>query len=858
MAKRGMIAVGLPAAIFLWVIAFLSVATTAWAQVQVTGPILDAKRGFADTSANFNDLQASNASWYYTWGPTSPNINGYNAMFYPMFWNGGEVTAANVANVNTVAASNAAINPTAPTYALGFNEPEVSTQANMTVASAISSWQTLSADFTGTNIKLVSPAVSDTSAGQQWLSGFMSTAKADNLKVDAVAFHWYGVSTPNDPVGAANSFLSRVDSYHNSYGLPVFITEFAIHDWGGVYTDAQIIEANREFLNVVIPGLESRSYVVGYSWYNWFSDDPLYTTTGNGNNQVLTPTTESYSYIGSIGNGTTTDAGGQNLGQHVADMAGGTLTMSSAGTVNYINALAFNSAITGAVNWTVSGSSNWVKIQSGATLNKTGANQVSFTSPVTNNGVLEVSQGTLQIGSSVSGTGSVMVNTNGTMQLTSAGRFNNAPLINVQSGGNFDYSALTSGLSLTSGHTLNNDGSGKGNVVAGTGSTVSGGGTFTGNVTANNGSTIQIGAGGAGVAARVIIDNFENYTPGAVATVATPAWTANAGTTEASIVNTGSNQVLSFGSATTAFIGVDRTLPAGTVDPNSSTAATYFFRINSATDTPNHNIGLGDQASTQTVDFTDFETQLRLKQGTSAGTFAIDARSGANFSNTLASNLSLNTWYNIWMVVHQSTDTYDIYMNTGAGNATTANKLNTSPLSFRNGTTQDLNEFLAYAGAAPIANGVSIDDIIYQSGTDLTNPEAGFNPGLTWNPATMTVNGAYTQSSTATLALNLLSPSQHDMLSVSGKATLAGILNVTFAVGAPTPQIGDAYQILQAGSISGTFSTLQLPPLTGNMAWDTSQLYTLGVIDVVPEPGSLTLLALSGLGLAGFVCRRLS
>ena len=115
--------------------------------------------------------------------------------------------------------------------------------------------------------------------------------------MDAVAFHWYGVSTPNDPVGAANSFLSRVDSYHNSYGLPVFITEFAIHDWGNVYSDAQIIEANRQFLNVVIPGLESRSYVAGYSWYNWFSDSPLY--TGSGTN--LTPTQMGWSYIGAIG-----------------------------------------------------------------------------------------------------------------------------------------------------------------------------------------------------------------------------------------------------------------------------------------------------------------------------------------------------------------------------------------------------------------------------------------------------------------------------------------------------------------------------------------------------------------------------
>ena len=50
-----------------------------------------------------------------------------------------------------------------------------------------------------------------------------------------------------------------------------------------------------------------------------------------------------------------------------------------------------------------------------------------------------------------------------------------------------------------------------------------------------------------------------------------------------------------------------------------------------------------------------------MKQGTTAGTFALDARNGGAFTRTLASGLALNSWYNIWMVVNQSTDTYDLY-----------------------------------------------------------------------------------------------------------------------------------------------------------------------------------------------------
>jgi hypothetical protein len=109
------------------------------------------------------------------------------------------------------------------------------------------------------------------------------------------------------------------------------------------------------------------------------------------------------------------------------------------------------------------------------------------------------------------------------------------------------------------------------------------------------------------------------------------------------------------------FRGVSRSFPDAAAIDNSSTA-TVVFRFNSKTDAPNHSIGQGDQASTGTVDFGDFETQLRVKQGTAAGTFALDARSGGSFISTLASGLALNTWYNIWMVVNQATDKYDLYM----------------------------------------------------------------------------------------------------------------------------------------------------------------------------------------------------
>ena len=96
-----------------------------------------------------------------------------------------------------------------------------------------------------------------------------------------------------------------------------------------------------------------------------------------------------------------------------------------------------------------------------------------------------------------------------------------------------------------------------------------------------------------------------------------------------------------------------------------------------------------------TVNFADYEAQLRLRDGSRRARILIDARNGSGFSSVLASGLALNSWYNIWMVINQTTDTYDIYMNTGTGTATAGNKLNATPLAFRNGTTSDLNTFMA-------------------------------------------------------------------------------------------------------------------------------------------------------------------
>jgi hypothetical protein len=83
-----------------------------------------------------------------------------------------------------------------------------------------------------------------------------------------------------------------------------------------------------------------------------------------------------------------------------------------------------------------------------------------------------------------------------------------------------------------------------------------------------------------------------------------------------------------------------------------------------------------------------------------------------------------------------------------------------------------------------------------------------------------------------------LSPgSQFDQVHVTGQLALDGTLNVSL-INSFSPAIGNSFHILDWTTLTGTFSTFELQPLTGK-AWDTSQLYTSGTLFVLPNRGDI-------------------
>lgn len=189
------------------------------------------------------------ASWNYIWSRNPNAALPPQVVFSPMHWNGASIESLPQYFPGWRTDEK-------PLTFLGFNEPDLSGQANMTVDSAISLWPQLEA----ADLPLASPATSW--ALGSWLTNFYAQADGLGYRVDYTAVHWY--SFPS-----ADGFINHLQSIYNIWKRPIWITEFS-SSGSGVWSD----EDNYRFLAEFLWRAEGLDWLRRYAVYSFKTDPP--------------------------------------------------------------------------------------------------------------------------------------------------------------------------------------------------------------------------------------------------------------------------------------------------------------------------------------------------------------------------------------------------------------------------------------------------------------------------------------------------------------------------------------------------------------------------------------------------------
>jgi hypothetical protein len=233
---------------------------------------LNAKKGIALTLRpigrsgswydNIPKVTKLNVTWNYSWGPTRRDSQPDFIDFLPMIWGYNN----NPNNLKATLADILALQN--PKMILGFNEPDNEDESNIAVYEALNAWPILES----ANVPLVSPSCVDPSG--DWMTTFMSEAIKRQYRVDIVGVHYYG--------GTDSSLFQNVlTSLYKAYQKPILVTEFAPADW-----QAQSPEENRyspkevlDFMKDILPWMESKDWIVGYSWFSFEINSPIGTSS---------------------------------------------------------------------------------------------------------------------------------------------------------------------------------------------------------------------------------------------------------------------------------------------------------------------------------------------------------------------------------------------------------------------------------------------------------------------------------------------------------------------------------------------------------------------------------------------------
>ena len=215
-----------------------------------------------------------NVLWWYNWNISSSSSRDleYIAIRQNQYWPSLAQNWPSL-GINTV---------------LGYNEPDSSSQANMSVSTAISAW----GDLLNAGLRVGSPATTD-GGPNSWLFPFIAQADGTGLRVDFVCAHYYQAHNPADAAGCASQMYNYLLNIWNNTHRPIWVTEW---NNGANWTDNNpwpppTYAQQQACIQAMVNMLESTPFVERYALYNWVEDTRSLVTSSN----TVTPAGALYS-----------------------------------------------------------------------------------------------------------------------------------------------------------------------------------------------------------------------------------------------------------------------------------------------------------------------------------------------------------------------------------------------------------------------------------------------------------------------------------------------------------------------------------------------------------------------------------
>jgi hypothetical protein len=195
--------------------------------------------------------------WFYTWSSGKQQITQPAGVeFVPMIWGPNSVTDTELNRAKSQG-----------TILLGFNEPDMAGQANMTVNKALDLWPRLQ----GTGMRLGAPAVATGgNVAGGWLDRFMKGAAARGYKVDFIPLHWYGSNF--NATAATAQLKSYLLAVHNRYHKPIWLTEYALIDFSTGTPRYPTPAQQVAFVKKSTAMLAGLNFVQRYAWFTLSTD----------------------------------------------------------------------------------------------------------------------------------------------------------------------------------------------------------------------------------------------------------------------------------------------------------------------------------------------------------------------------------------------------------------------------------------------------------------------------------------------------------------------------------------------------------------------------------------------------------